>query len=81
MGEVGSGACVGFLLGRTVAFTLVAGAECFLSDGQGHVRWCVLGVSMSLAQFQAACLLMGGAVLLSCWLFGVRHPALERKSS
>ena len=24
---------------------------------------------------------MGGAVLLSCWLFGVRHPALEPKSS
>ena len=62
---------------------------CLHSGGWSWVfslRWAGLcqvvcfGVSMSLVQFQAACLLMGGAVLLSCWLFGVRHPALEPKS-
>ena len=26
---------------------------------------------------KAACLLIGGAVFLSCSLFGLRHPALE----
>ena len=51
MGEVGSGACVGFLMGMTGAFTLVGGTECFLSDGQDHVGWCVFGVSVSLVQF------------------------------
>ena len=38
-------------------------------------------VSMNLVQCSAACLLMGGAVFLCCWLFGLRHPALELSSS
>ena len=36
--EVGPGACVGFLVGETVACALVGGAESFPSDGQGHNR-------------------------------------------
>ena len=44
MGEVGSVSCVGFLVEGTGACVLVDEAESFLSGGQGHVRWCVLGV-------------------------------------
>ena len=43
MGEVDPAACAGFLVGGTGSCALVGGAESFSSDGQGHVRWCVLG--------------------------------------
>ena len=45
MGEVGSVGCVGFLVEGTGACVLVDEAGSCLSGGQGHVRWCVLGVS------------------------------------
>ena len=41
----------------------------------------VFGVSVRLVRLQAVCLLMGGAVFLSCWLFGMRSPALEPAGS
>lgn len=67
MGEVGSGACD--LVGKDCHFTLVAGAERVFLRCVECVRWCVLGVPMSLAQVSAACLLMGGpvTVLLVVW--------------
>ena len=43
VGEVGSVACVDFLVGETGACILVGGAGSFPSDGQGCIRWCVLG--------------------------------------
>ena len=43
MGEFGPVSCVGFLVGGTGACILVGGAESFPSDGQDHVRCCVLG--------------------------------------
>ena len=44
VGEVGPGACAGFLLGETGACPLVGGAGSCPSDGQGHVhvKGCVL---------------------------------------
>ena len=41
MGEVGPGACVGFLVGETGTCTLVGGAGSCPSGGQGCVKWCV----------------------------------------
>ena len=41
------------------------------------VFWSACELSMTLS----SCLLMGGAVFLSCWLFGVRCPALEPTGS
>ena len=43
MGEVGSMACVDFLVEGIGACVLVGGAESCLSGGQGCVQWCVLG--------------------------------------
>ena len=43
VGEIGSVACVVFLVGGTGACILVGGAGSCLSGGQGRVRWCVLG--------------------------------------
>ena len=43
VGEVGPEACVGFLEGVTGTCALVDGAESFFSDGQGNVKWCVMG--------------------------------------
>ena len=43
LSEVGPGACAGFLAGGPGACTLLGGVESFPSDGQGCVRWCVLG--------------------------------------
>ena len=43
VGEVGSVACVGFLLERTRACVLVGGAGACLFGVQGHVRWHVFG--------------------------------------
>ena len=43
VGEVGSVACVGFLVEGTCACVLVGGAGSCLSGGQGHVQWCALG--------------------------------------
>ena len=43
MGEVGSVACVGFLVEGTGTCVLVDEAGYCLSDGQVHVWWCVLG--------------------------------------
>ena len=37
-GEIGPGACVGFLVGGTGACALVGGAWSCLSGGQGHVK-------------------------------------------
>ena len=42
MGEVGSMACVGFVVEGTGGCVLVGGAGSCVSGGQGHVRWCVL---------------------------------------
>ena len=44
MGKVDSVGCVGFLVEGTGACVLVDEAGSCLSGGQGHVRWCVLGV-------------------------------------
>ena len=44
MGEVGSVACVGFLVLGTGACILVGGAGSCLSGGQGRIRWWVWGV-------------------------------------
>ena len=41
MGEVGPGACGGFLVGKTGACPLVGTAESHPSDGQDHVKDCV----------------------------------------
>ena len=43
MGKVGSVGCVGFLVEGTGACVLVDEDGSFLSGGQDHVRWCVLG--------------------------------------
>ena len=43
VGEVGSVACVGFLVEGTDAAVLVGGTGSCLPGGQGHVQWCVLG--------------------------------------
>ena len=43
MGEAGSVDCVSFLVEGTNACVLVGGAGCYVSGGQGHVRWCVFG--------------------------------------
>ena len=44
VGEVGQGACVGFLVGGTGAYVLVGRAGSSPSGGQCHIRGCVLGV-------------------------------------
>ena len=41
MGEVGPGACAGFLVGETSACPLVGGAGSYPSSEQGHVKECV----------------------------------------
>lgn len=41
VGELGPGACVGFLVRRTGAYPLVGGARSHSSGGLGHVNWCV----------------------------------------
>ena len=43
MAKVGSVGCVGFLVEGTGACGLVDEAGSFLSGGQVHVWWCVLG--------------------------------------
>lgn len=43
MGEVGQATCGGFVVVGTGACVVVGGAESFPSDGQGHVRRCILG--------------------------------------
>ena len=43
VGEVGSVACVGFLVEGTGACVLVGDTGTCLSGGQDHVHWCVLG--------------------------------------
>ena len=56
MGEVGPGACAGFLVGGTCACTLAGGAESCPSHGQGHIKGCVWGVcglSMTLNSLSA----------------------------
>ena len=42
MGEVGSVACVGFLVAGTACVLVGEGGSC-LSSEQGRVWWCVLG--------------------------------------
>ena len=61
-------ACAGFMLGGTCACVLMRGEEFLPSDGQGPVRWFVLGCP------REACLLMTGFVFLL--VVGVRHPVL-----
>ena len=43
VGEVGSVACVGFLVEGTGACVLVDEAGSFLSGGHVHIWWCILG--------------------------------------
>ena len=43
MATVGSVGCVGFPVQGTGACVLVVEAGYFLSGGQDHIRWCVLG--------------------------------------
>ena len=43
VGKVGSVSCVGFLVDGTGACVLVYEAGSFLSGGQVHIQWCVLG--------------------------------------
>ena len=64
------GACIDFLGGVISVCTLMGTVESFPSDGQGHIRWCVLGVNkLGLTSDSWS------AVFLSCWLFGMRHLA------
>ena len=53
MGEVGSVDCVGFMVEGTGACVLVGGAISCLSDGQGHVWWCVCELSVILGSLSA----------------------------
>ena len=56
MGEVGSVACVGFLVGGTGACVLMSGARSRPSGGQGcivGVFWSVCELSMTLGSFSA----------------------------
>lgn len=49
------------------------GAGSCPSDGQSHVNGCVLRwLWAQYSKDSTACLLMGGAVFLPCWLFGLR---------
>ena len=48
MAKVGSVGCVGFLVEGTSACVVVDEAGSCLFDGQIHVWWCVLGVSVAL---------------------------------
>ena len=50
VGEFGPIFCVGFLVGGPGACALVDCARSCPSDGQGHVRWYILGVSLGLVQ-------------------------------
>ena len=43
MAKVGSVGCVGFLVEGTSAYVLLDEAGYFLSGGQVHTWWCVLG--------------------------------------
>ena len=43
VGEVGSVACVGFLVEGTGSCVLGGGTGSSLPGGQDHIRWCVLG--------------------------------------
>ena len=43
MAKIGSVGCVGFLVEGTIACGLVDEARSYLSGGQVHVWWCVLG--------------------------------------
>ena len=69
MGEVGPVSWVGFMFEGTCACVLVGGSAFFPSDGQGQVRWCLLGCLWE------ACLLMIGLCFCfaCCW---VRYPVL-----
>ena len=58
MGEVGPGACAGFLVGKTGVCPLVGTAESCPSDGQDHVKDC-LEVAVGSGWLQAACLQKG----------------------
>ena len=81
VGEVSPRAWVGFLLGRTGSCVLVDGAESCPSDRQGRIKWCILGVFVNTVWLLAACLLIGGAVCLSCYLFDLRRLILEPAGS
>ena len=74
MGEVGPGACAGFLVGKTGVCPLVGTAESCPSDGQDHVKDC-LEVAVGSGWLQAACLLMNWAVFPSRWSFDLRCPS------
>ena len=70
VGEFGSEACAGFLLRGAGACPQVGGSGSSPSGGQDCVKEACLQVAVSSVWLQASCLLMGGSVFLSCWLFG-----------
>lgn len=74
LGEVGSVAYVGLMVGGSVVWTMVVRVgSCH--DCQDCVWWC-FGVIVSLVPLMAACFLMDDFVYLSCLLFGMRLPSL-----
>lgn len=70
MSEACPGAGAGLLVGGTKACALVGRAELFPPMGRAMSDGAFWGIC-ELSTAQAACLLMGGAVFLSCQLFGM----------
>ena len=69
-------ACAGFLVGGT---GLSTGWWSWVLSlwWAGPCQGVCVEVAVSSVQFQAACLLIGGAVFHPCWLFGLGVPPLE----
>lgn len=52
MGEVGSGACADFLVGKTGSCSLMGRAKSYSSDGQGHVQEVCLEMAVHKNDFR-----------------------------
>ena len=73
MGELGLGACAGFLAGGAGACS-GGGAESYSSVGRTMSKSVFVGGCWRRWPW-AACLLMGATVFSLCWLFGLRHAS------
>ena len=74
VGELGLGACAGFLVGGAGASSEVGRAESYPSVGRTMSKSVFVGGCWR-RWLWAACLLMGGTVFSLCWLFGLWHAS------
>ena len=75
VGEAGLDACAGFLPSSTHLYLPTGEWSWVLSLWwAGLCQVVCLQAAVGSVRLSAACLIMGGAVFLPCWLFGLRHP-------